>query len=418
MQGNIKEFKDKSGYKLFVKENHHIPIVSVRFSFLGGLLAEDEKNNGIYNFITGMLHRGTKNRNMWTLAKDMEGIGGSFRASSGKNSLVISLDILSRYFEKGIQILSDVILNPKFEPAEIKKERESILEDIKSEKDILATHCFNTFSKNLYKKHPYSMNILGTQKTINKISRENLIFNYEKICTSKNLVVSVVGEIKTAKVLKIIKKYFKDLATHPTKIKNREKINFPKKSKIIKENSDKMQAHIIVGWPGATLSSHDKYVLELISAILSGQSGRLFINLRDKKGLAYSVSSFSIEGVDPGFFAIYIGTSPVNINIALNLIKKEILDLHKGEIHEHELARAKEYIIGNYELELQQNGTQATIIAFNELYKLGKNEYFDYPKKIANIQMPEIRRAINKFLDPKRAIVSVLAPKGGEKVKF
>jgi zinc protease len=410
--------KLNNNIRVILKENKRLELISIKTCMLGGLRYEDEKTNGISHFTASMLTRSSKNMDTFTLAKTVEEMGSSIKGVVGKNSLMLSMEILARYFKKSFEIFTDVLLSPSFNQKEFEFEKENILESIKIENDYLPSRVFNLFSKTLYKHHPYKMNILGCEDTIKNMDARALSKYYENILNPNNMVISIVGDFESEEAYALIEENFSRLQAIGKNIPKLKNDLENEKVIIAHEICDKMQAHIVVGWKGMTFSNKDKYALEIASSILAGQSGRLFLRLRDEKGLAYAVTSVNVEGIDPGYFAIYIATSPENINIALAQIKDEIMKLRNEEIKEEEITRAKNFIIGNYELELQHFSTQATMFAYNELYNVGYNEMFDFPLKIASIKKEEIHDVILKYLQPDKCVIAIIKPENKEKIIY
>ena len=162
---------------------------------------------------------------------------------------------------------------------------------------------------------------------------------------------------------------------------------------------DKNQTHIILGFQGPTLYDKDYYAFEVLNTILAGQGGRLFLELRDKKSLAYTVTSFLSPGIEHGFFGIYIGTAPGKETEAIEGIKTEITKLLQNGITDDELDRAKNYLVGNFEIGLQRNSAQAAKTAFDETYGLGWDGYKTYSEKILAVTEEDVVNVSKKFID-------------------
>ncbi|MDO8643893.1 MAG: insulinase family protein, partial [bacterium] len=191
------------------------------------------------------------------------------------------------------------------------------------------------------------------------------------------------------------------------------KLARPEPLKELKEiitRRDKKQAHIVFGFLGTTVKSEDKYPLEVLNNVLAGQGGRLFLELRDKKGLAYAISSQAVEGIEPGFFAVYMGTDPKKLDEALSGIRRELKKISTDLISADELDRSKNYIVGNYELDLQRNGAVASFLASDTLFGLGVKELHEYPEKIRKVTRAQVLEAAQKYLTQERAVLSVIKP--------
>src|SRR5262249_41453816 len=153
------------------------------------------------------------------------------------------------------------------------------------------------------------------------------------------------------------------------------------------------------GFPGTTIDDPDRYGLEVLATVLSGQGGRLFVELRDKKGLAYRVNAFSLEGIDPGYFAVYIATSHENIEVALAGIREELRKVVEEPIGAVELDRAKKYLVGAHEISLQRRAALASTLAFHESYGLGYDEYRRYSAGVLAVDAAAVQHVAKKYLD-------------------
>jgi len=200
-----------NGITVLVKENHSVPLFAARAVFLGGTRFEDESTNGVSNFVSGMLTRGTKNRSTEDIAREIESIAGEVSGFSGRNSFGVTVESLSKYFPQAMEIFADVVLNPSFSADELERARREILSNINREKDNLVKTTINQFLSTLYQEHPYRFNVLGTEDTVAKISQEDLTKFYEKYAKPENMVIAVVGNVTDIDVIKEIEKKFGNL---------------------------------------------------------------------------------------------------------------------------------------------------------------------------------------------------------------
>ena len=194
-----------------------------------------------------------------------------------------------------------------------------------------------------------------------------------------------------------------------------EKVRPPRESALsapretVELEKDKAQTHIIAGFHAPGFKSGDRYAFEVLNSVLSGQGGRLFIELRDKKSLAYAVTSFYVPGMEGGYFGVYIGTAPQKEKEALGAIRQQ-LELVLEGVEEQELERAKNYIVGSFEIGLQRNSAQASTVGFDELYGIGAYEYRKYPEKILAVTAADVARVARKYINPEAAAVAILKP--------
>jgi zinc protease len=171
------------------------------------------------------------------------------------------------------------------------------------------------------------------------------------------------------------------------------------------------QAHLVTGVRGLTLDDDDRFPLELLSSALSGQGGRLFLELRDKQSLCYSVSSFAVEGIEPGSFAVYMGTSPDKVDRALAGIDALLAAVADQGITAAELERGKRYLVGSHQIGLQRLGSRASAMALNELYGLGHLAHRSYEARIDAVQLADVQRVASKVLSGAR-VTTVVGPEG------
>jgi zinc protease len=172
----------------------------------------------------------------------------------------------------------------------------------------------------------------------------------------------------------------------------------------------KEQAHVVLGFPGVTFANPDRFSLEVLAHVLSGQGGRLFSEIREKRALAYRVSAFSLEGVDPGYFAVYVATSSEKVEEAMRAIRQELKAVAENGISADELHRAQRYLIGTHAIGLQRRSAIAAALAFYEAYGQGWKSYRLYGDNIMKITVADVVRVARKYLDPQREVVAVVEP--------
>ncbi len=409
-QAEFKKYELSNGIRVLLKRNPAVPLFSVHAAFLGGLRYENENTNGISNFMSGMFTRGTSSRSAEDIATQIEGLGGTVDGFSGKNSVGVTLSALSENFEGAMNIFSDVILNPSFSDEEMERERREILAALEKQKDNLTGETVRNFLETLFLKHPYRFNVLGTEETVNGFASADVRKFYKKVIRPENMVISVAGDIDAEKTLGVLEKLFGGM-----KKSGFENVRLPRESALsaarenIEFEKEKAQTHIIAGYHAPGFKSRDRYAFEVLNTVLSGQGGRLFIELRDKKSLAYAVTSFYVPGMEGGYFGVYIGTAPQKEKEALEAIREQLRLVLKG-VEEQELERAKNYIVGSFEIGLQRNSAQAATVGFDELYGIGAYEYRKFPEKILAVTADDVARVAGKYINPEAAAVAILKP--------
>lgn len=399
-----------NGLRIIVKESHAVPVVSIRVAMLGGLLIENRRNNGISDLMANMLTKGTRRRNAEDIAEEIERIAGSINAFSGRNGLGLEVEVLSRHFRRAVDLLVDVTLAPTFEARELEKQRRDTLAAIARREDDLAGFAVDAFASTLYERHPYRLTTLGTPASVKRLTRADLRRTWARLCVPANLVITVVGDVGARQVIAALRRAFgkmKPRAFERPRLPREVGPRAPKRREILR---DKAQAHLLFGFLGTTLHSHDKYALEVMNTILAGQGGRLFVELRDRQSLAYSVTSFSLEGIDPGYVAVYMGTSPEKVRRAIAGVRRELERIRRETVPAEELERAKRHVVGSYEIDQQRATSQTANLGFNELYGLGLGESRAYPEKILAVTAEDVRGVARKYLRMDRPVAVLVRP--------
>ncbi len=400
-----------NGITLIVKEVHSNPTVAFYATFPGGLRFETPETNGLGNLVAGMLTRGTKKRTREELAKEMEDMAGGISGFSGRNSTGASGKFLSRFFDRGLELLSDVIINPTFPEDELKKLKADVIAAIKRQEDYLPGYTFKLLYKELYRKHPYGMPVIGTVETVSSFTREDLIKHYNRIFTPKRMVLAIVGDVNTEYAIEKVKELFGDFNREPSPMPKLPVEKRPDGVRRTGEVKEKAQVNIGIGFLGTTIGSEDSYAMSVLTEVLAGQGGRLFVELRDKKSLAYSVSAFSRDGVEPGIFALYIASAPQKKEESINGLLKELERVLNEKIPDYEIERAKNSLIGGYEIGLQSVASQAADMATNELLGLGYDYYKKYPERIEAVTADDLMRVARKYITLDAYVISVVGPK-------
>jgi zinc protease len=410
--GAVRKETLENGIRVIVRENHAVPVVSVEAGFLGGLRAEPKEQGGVSAVMAELLTKGTPKRNAREIAVAVEDMAGDLSSFAGRNSFGLRAKFMRRDFDKGFALFTESLLSPTFPADELEKKRKEMLGRLKLQKDELTQSVFLLFLATHYGEHPYSRNPLGTEETIKALTPEAVKAYYEHWSDPRNLVVTVSGDIGTDEAIAAVRdafgampqrKGFAVLGALPV----------PPADGIRKaeEQRTKEQAHFVIGYPGLTFTDSERYPLDVLGSALAGMGGRLFTNLRDKKSLAYSVTSFSSEQVDPGFFAFYMGTSSDKLDVAIADTLKEIADVRDHGVTQEEFDRAKKWMIGNYEIGLQSNGAYADRMMYNELYGTGYEETFKAPELIQAVTLDQVNAMAKKVLSTEKYTIAVIKGK-------
>ena len=398
-----------NGIRVIIREDRAVPVIAVEAGFLGGLRAEPRDRGGVSSMAAELLTKGTKERTAREISEAVENIGADLSGYSGRNSFVLRARFMSKDFPAGFRLFAESLRWPTFPEEELEKKRQEILGRLKLQKDDMTRSVILLFLATHYGNHPYARNPLGTEESIRAITREDVESFYRRWADPRNLVIAISGDIGAQEALSALREAFGDFPLRagfapigPMPVPEAKEI------RRAREPRDKEQAHFVIGYTGARVTDPERYALDVLGSALAGMGGRLFTNLRDKKSLAYSVTSFSSEQVDPGFFAFYMGTSADKLEGAITDTLKEIEDVRARGVTAEELERAKKWMIGTYEIGLQSNAAYADKMMYNELYGVGYEEVFREPERIEAVTLEEVNRMAARVLNTDRYTIAVL----------
>lgn len=413
---NVHSFTLKNGLTLLVREDANVETVAIRAVFPGGLRSETDVTNGAFAFIADLFPKATENLSARELAVQVADMAGNLHGFNGKNTFGLKGDFLARYFAPAMTLVRDVILTPGFDPEEAEKIRPELLAQLKHQEDSLPSLAFREFNRLLFQGHPYGLNTLGAEGSLARLKVNELKAIYREHAQPGKMVLTVAGAVKAEEVKDLVDDLFGQWQG-PESGQSLAEESFlppelPVKPEIFSIERDKEQVHIIVGFLGTTLTSDDRFALEVLDNILSGQSGRLFSELRDKKSLAYSLSAFSLVGLDTGSFGIYIGTSPDKRDEAVKSLWKELYLVLEQEVSEKELQRAKNVLTSSYELRLQTHSEQAMEMALNETYGLGQDHGSRYLKEIDAVDAAKVLEVARKYIQPEHYVMVTVGASG------
>ncbi len=388
---------EDNGLTLLVRENHQLPLVTVHAVLKGGVRAEQENNNGVFNFIQQMLLKGTKSMSGEQIASTLESVGGHIDVDSGTNIANCTITVQQNDLGLAVKLLADVLMNPGFPETELENARAKIQADISAQNDELIYVARKLFMKALFRQHPYRLPSLGTEKSVAGISRDELLKMHNDYYVPNNMVLSVFGDVAADEVLGHVKQVwgqFKAKDLPPLDITPEGALT---EKRLVQEAADKEQTVLLLGYPGIDILHKDRYAFRVLTYILSGQGSRVFDNLREKQGLAYYAGAFMFSGIDPGACIFYVGTTAEKLKDAREGLLLEIDRLREELVTDDELNLAQQNIIGNQLIARQQNQSFAEEAALDELLGLGYEEIERFKQGIRQITREDIKRIAKEY---------------------
>ena len=402
--------KLENGIDLLVLQNTKTPLFSLRTVSMGGLRYEDKSSNGKFSLLAELLERGSENLTKEELSMKIELLGADIEGYSGKNTVGLKLLGPSANLRELTEIFSEVLCSPLFLENEIEIVKQDILSYLNRKKQNYAALAADKFYEMLFPNHPYSMNQYGTDKSLKDIVREDISSAYKESIINSNLLVSAVGNFDFDKLIEHLNGNL-DI-NFSDKMKKADSNFSPISDDLFFESKlgDKQQSHIIIGTYAPPMESDEQYAFHVMNSCLSGMGGRLFLELRDKKSLAYTVSSFYGPSPYLGHFGIYIGCSPEKKEESIAAINNEINSLVSQGVTSLEIERSKNYLIGRNDISLQRNANINSRISQSHFFGLGPKEPFHFSSKIRNVTIDQVNEVIEKYLNNTKKVTVAFEP--------
>ncbi|MBN1527179.1 MAG: insulinase family protein, partial [Candidatus Omnitrophica bacterium] len=373
-----------NGLRLLIRESRKTPTFAMTVAMNGGLLVENASNNGISNLTARMLLKGTSTRNESRIRGALEDRGGSISNFSGFSSFGLRLSALSTDLDLAIELLKDILTDSTFPEDEIEKEKTLTLAALKAEDDDIFDRGVYTLRGLMFAGHPYGMRILGTPGTIAALNRKALIDFYKVYCVPDNMVISISGDIKRDYVINKMKGAFGAMAraTSPRPDAPKAALTGVKERTI---TMDREESLVLTGFLTVPLGDPDRYVFEALGSLLSGQSGRMFRELRNKRYLAYALGCAQRWAVDAGYFVFYVATKKEKIAETKRSLAGIIEDIRKNAPPAGELEVSKRELVSERKTALQTNEFVSFQAALDELYGLGHDTILKYEEMVDKV---------------------------------
>ena len=313
----------KNGLTIIGEEIPYLKSISLGVWVKAGSIMETKENSGVSHFIEHMLFKGTTNRTSKELAREIDNLGGVINAFTSKECTCFYVKLLDEHINIGIDVLSDMILNSRFDELDIKKEKSVILEELKMYEDSPDDLVYDLLLENIYKDHSLGMNILGDRQSLKNLKRESILDYYNEYYVPNNSIISICGNFKFEEIVKQIEEKFK--TWQPKSVDtSTTKPNF--NPCIVKKNKDIEQVNLAINLDAIPMTNNrEVYALSVVNNVFGGSiSSRLFQKIREEKGLAYSIYSSQTLYEDCGELGIFASTSTENIQEVYKYILEEI----------------------------------------------------------------------------------------------
>ena len=366
-QRNIETTVLPNGVRVISEWMPHVRSVSVGIWLDAGSRRESPVESGLSHFIEHMVFKGTARRSAEEIARSVDSLGGNLDAFTGKELVCFNVKVLDEHLDQAFDIIADMVLHPAFREDDIEKEKGVILEELKMEVDNPEYLLHETFSANFWRGHALGQSIIGTKQTIRSFNGKMVRDFYKAIYTPRNIIITAAGHVPHQRLVEIVSGHFASLPKRAAGAPAKAPV--PQARLIVKEKSSLEQVHLILGVPAHPVAHPRRFSAYVMNTLLGGSmSSRLFQNIREQRGLVYSVFSELNAYRDSGVLATYAGTSRQALPEVIDLIRAEFGKMKNEPVPADELERGKNHLKGSVMLGLESTSSRMTNLARQELY--------------------------------------------------
>ena len=396
-----------NGLVVITERMPHVRSVSVGIWIRTGSRREPPELNGISHFIEHMVFKGTERRSAEEIARSVDSVGGMLDAFTAKEMICFNAKVLDEHLPIAFDVLSDLVLRPRFAEEDIAKEKQVVLEEIKMDQDNPDYLVHEIFTQSFWRGHALGKPILGTNETVKRFTRDALLACFRPWYAPNNTVITAAGYLEHGRLTELVTREFGDL--QPAQDGFHDTAPQPRPRIITKTKRELEQVHICLGVPSYPMGHQRRFASAVLNNILGGgMSSRLFQNIREKQGLAYAVFSELSSYRDTGLLSIYAGTALETAGRVVRSVTEEFRNLKQQPVTEEELRRAKDHLKGSLMLSLESTSSRMSNLAREEVY-FGR--FFTLDEILASIERvtrDEVQEIAQEFFHPERIAVTVL----------
>ena len=414
---NIRRTVLPNGLLVLTESMPHMRSVSMGAWINSGSRDESAPENGISHFVEHMVFKGTTSRSAQDIAREVDSIGGNLDAFTSKETVCFNIKVLDENMPRALDVLSDLVLHPKFSQADLKREQGVILEEIKMDEDNPDYLVHETFTQNFWKNHPLGRPILGTAKTVSSFDQDTVFDHHRRRFTPENMIFSAAGNLHHDDFLTLVNAKFGGLAPGTGRAIDQE--THPKTTPHItlKKKRSLEQVQMCLGVPAPPVHSADRFALYLLNSMLGGgMSSRLFESIRENEGLAYSIYSEMSPFRDAGALSVYAGMSLDRTDRVLDLTLVELRRLKNEQVAASELNRAKDQMKSNIVLGLESSSSRMSNLARQQMYFGRFFSIDEVVSEIDSVTPDGVQRLANQLFQPDLIALTLLGNLGPMKI--
>jgi predicted Zn-dependent peptidase len=403
----VREVLD-NGLRLITERMPQVRSVTIGVWLMRGSRHETDARSGIAHFVEHMLFKGTDSRSAEDIAQSIDSIGGQLDAFTAKEYASYYIKVLDEHLALAVDLLSDIVLRPAFPVEEIEREKKVILEEIKMVEDTPDDLVHELFTQHFWEGHPLGRPILGSKETVESLTWDSLSDYFRGAYVAPNMIISAAGNLGHGQLRDLVSRAFQSVSTNGETFSQQAPKVVPQ---VITRTKELEQSHVCLGTDSYPQSHEDRYVSYILNTILGGSmSSRLFQNVREKRGLAYSVFSGLRAYRDAGNITIYAGCSNEAVGEVIDLCVEELRQLKREPVPESELRRAQDHLKGSLMLSLENTASRMSHLARQEIYF---DRHFGLDETLAGVQrvtVDDVRRVASDLFSNGSLAATVLGP--------
>ncbi len=395
-----------NGFTVIVHENPLAPVVAISLFVKAGTRWERQENAGITNFLHAVMVKGTTKRSGSQLAEEIAAMGGKISAAGDIDYSEIKCSALARFWKPLLGLAAELALEPKLSADEVDGERDWLTSRVQRRRDNAPSRAFDEFYAALYgPRHPYSISTLGTVDSLKRIDHAALVALYRAAYTPARMVLTVSGQVPGDEVIAEARRLFGGMPAGAPAPEPSIPAPTPANTRIVIEQPAQ-QTQIVAGGVAPSLAHPDHAAVKVLSTVLGGgMAGRLFVELRDRRGLAYTATSFYEPVHEAGALVLYLGAAPENAAKAEDELRHEIERIKRERVGDDELNRAKNYLLGRYEMDRRTNEREAWYLGFYTVEGVGLEYAARYRRAVEAVTAADVQRVAQQYLASPTTIV-------------
>ena len=397
-----------NGIRIVTERMPHVRSVAVGVWVETGSRRELENRGGISHLIEHLVFKGTATRSAEEIARTMDSVGGQMDAFTTKEHTCFYVQVLDEHLPLAVDLLTDILLHPRFDAEELEREKQVVLQEIKMVEDTPDDIIHDIFAEQVWQGHPLGRPILGTRELVTGFRRDAIAEHFAEEYVPPKVIIAVAGNVTHERVMQLFGAGFDGFGRTPVERTDTPPSLTPGVNIVHKQLE---QVHVVMGFPGLRQSAPERYALFLLNDVIGGSmSSRLFQEVRERQGLVYAIHSGAQAYLDTGVLYLYAATDPANFSKVLKSILKEIRELKKSGITAEELKRAKDHLKGSLMLSLESTSSRMNRLAKHEMH-LGSFLTMDAMiAAIEGVQHEQVQALVGELLDEDRLALTTLGP--------